>query len=122
MITFLTFFLLCFPKPTINSLNPVWGPEDKNTFLLDCVAAKLLDAGGLHFVVRDYDMVSADDSLGSVWVKDEQLMAGGTIEKKITAPKGHKGEDVGQLTIRCRQATKEDVEAIRKGEKKSYFA
>ena len=107
------------------SLDPTWGPKENNTFLVDCKLAKLVDADGLWFVVRDYDMVSGDDSLGQMHIKANDLLVGPdappkTFERKVNPPKGHSG-DCGYLTIRCRYATPEDVLSIEKGEKKSYF-
>ena len=44
-----------------------------------------------------------------------------TFERKIIPPKASEGKDAGYLTIRCRKASAEDMESIKKGEKKSYF-
>ena len=109
------------------SLNPKWGPKEDNTFLLDCTLAEFADNDGIWFVVRDYDLVSGDDSLGQVRIKADDLAvdASGTpktFERKINPPKSAKpGTDCGFLTIRCRFASPEDVKSIKKGEKKSYF-
>lgn len=108
------------------TLNPKWGAEDNNTFLLDCPVAKLLDQEGLFFVVRDFDMVSKDDSLGHVFIKAKDIRndspTASTFERKITPPKGiEKDKDCGHLTIRLRKASPEDIASIQKGEKKNYF-
>lgn len=106
-------------------LNPTWEPQDDNTFLVECTLARLLDGDGLWFVVRDYDLVSSDDSLGQLHIRANELLLGPdsepkTFERKVNPPKNHKG-DCGHLTIRCRYATPEDILSIEKDEKKSYF-
>lgn len=112
-------------KPVRQTLNPTWGPKENNTFLLECTAAKLLDDKGMWCVVRDYDMLQSDDNLGQAHFKCADLHTEGAeermVEKKVKPPKGHDGKDCGHLTIRVKKATPEDIEAIKKGEKKAYF-
>ena len=106
------------------SLNPVWGPHDDNTFILHTVAAKLFDADGLQFVVKDFDLLTPDEPLGSVFVPAHEL-CGDSIsvrERPIKPPQGHEEEEaVGYMTIRCRKATAEDFESLEKKEHKGLF-
>lgn len=84
-----------------------------------------MDANGLTFVVKDYDLLTPDEDLGTVQVALRDLVTQGAmakmLERKITPPKGKEGTNVGYLTIRVRQATAEDEESLAKGEKKHLF-
>jgi hypothetical protein len=84
-----------------------------------------VDTNGLTFLVKDYDLLTADDSLGTVQVALRDLVTQGAmakmLERKITPPIGHEGANVGYLTIRVRQATSEDEESLAKGEMKRLF-
>ena len=105
------------------SLNPVWGPEDENTFILHTIAAKLFDANGLEFVLKDNDLLTPDDPLGTVVIPGSALCGEyqSVMERAIQPPHGHEGENVGYLTIRCRKATPEDFESLGKKEHKALF-
>jgi hypothetical protein len=117
--------LLTHPFTTFHSLNPEWGPEHHSTFVLNTLAYKLVDANGLTFLVKDYDLLKADDCLGKVQLALRDLVTQGAmakmLERKITPPKGHEGANVGYLTIRVRQATSDDEESLAKGEMKRLF-
>lgn len=110
-------------KHISKDLNPVWGPENENTFILHCVAAKLFDANGLLFEVKDFDLLTSDDPLGTVKIPGNTLCGKfpSVLERAIQPPEGHAGEDVGYLTIRCRPATPEDAESLEKKEHKALF-
>lgn len=118
---------LKFPNPkcssSIKSLNPVWGPQDENTFILHTIAAKLFDADGLQFILKDFDLISADDPLGSVVIPGSALCGEfqSVMERAINPPEGHEGKNVGYLTIRCRRATPEDAKSLKKKEHKALF-
>jgi hypothetical protein len=77
---------------------------------------KVVDANGLTFVVKDYDVLTADDELGTVQLSLKDLVTQGAmtkiLERKITPPKGKEGTNVGYLTIRVRQATAEDEASL----------
>jgi C2 domain len=117
--------IITFVEIHPNSLNPVWGPEHDSTFVLNTLAVKLVDANGLTFVVKDFDLLKPDDHLGTVQVALKDLVTQGamakTLERKITPPKGNEGAQVGYLTIRIRKATGTDEESLAKGEMRSLF-
>jgi len=115
--------LFLLTQISIFSLNPTWGPKEDNTFILHCVAAKLFDADGLLFEVKDFDFLTPDDPLGIVKVPSSDLCGAHTrvIELPITPPSGHEGEKMGYLTIRCRPATREDAESLSKKEHRALF-
>lgn len=111
----------CECSKTINSLNPVWGPAEDNTFILHTIAAKLFDANGLEFVVKDFDLLTPDDPLGTVVIPGSALCGEfqSVMERAIKPPPGR--ENAGYLTIRCRKATPEDFESLEKKEHKALF-
>ncbi|CAB9497691.1 Protein C2-DOMAIN ABA-RELATED [Seminavis robusta] len=113
-------------KHISKTLNPEWGPEHKSTFILNVPSFKLVDSDGLTFTVKDYDMLSTDEDLGTVQLSVGDVMTKGSmdimLERKITPPAESAGKDAGYLTIRIRKATPEDAQSLAKGEKKRLFA
>jgi hypothetical protein len=104
-------------------LNPTWGPDQENTFILQCLACELVDHDGAIFTVMDFDAITPNDPLGTVRVAAHELWngTGELVERKITPPKGHKGKDAGYLTIRFRKAAKGDYNSLINKEKKNLF-
>ena len=106
-------------------LNPEWGPEHHSTFVLNTHAEKLLEAKGLTFVVKDFDLLSPDEDLGTIQVSLSDLSTHGAmvkmLERKITPPKGAEVTSVGYLTLHIRQATDDDEKSLAKGELKRLF-
>jgi len=69
-------------------------------------------------------MLEEDDDLGSVTFSAHNLYVaqGGPMELAITPPSDRDpSEDAGYLTINCRKATLDDMESLKKGEKKHMF-
>ena len=91
-----------------------------NIFALHCPASDLFDAGGLDFIVRDWDRIGKNDELGHVNVSAGKIysnMNGQDLEVKINPPKGKENDNAGYLTIRCTSTTADD----HAGEKKKFL-
>jgi len=99
----------------------VFAPETDSTFLLDCTDKELSDAGGLQFVVKDWDLIGTNDELGSVRIDPQTLKSGNNngdaMEMKVTPPKKKEEEDAGHLLIRWRNATADDLKTIQSKKK-----
>ncbi|CAB9519105.1 expressed unknown protein [Seminavis robusta] len=107
------------------TLNPEWTPSHNSTYVLSTPSYKLIDAGGLTFNVKDYDVASSDEDLGTIEVTTEELITEGNavrvVERDITPPPEAAGKPAGKLTIRFRKATPEDEASLAKGEMKRFF-
>lgn len=106
-------------KHILKTLNPVFADMD-NIFTLHCPADELFDAGGLDFVIKDWDRFGANDDLGSLKASASKIyssMNGEDIELKISPPKDKLNDDAGHLIIRCTTASSDD----HTGEKKTFM-
>jgi len=101
------------------SLNPVWTLLTGSLFLIQTTLNDFfLDANRIEFIVKDYT-VGDNDTLGSVLVNKNDLLAGEgeRINYELTT-KQHTGKNrvaaIGHkksyLTLRCKTATKDEIE------------
>ena len=59
------------------SVNPIWTIDSGSLFLLDVTPEEFFgSAQGLSFIIRDYDTISANDTLGKVFVPQDDLLNG----------------------------------------------
>ena len=113
MISFISIF-------ACSRLNPIYTPENGSTFLLDMPATEISDAGGLKFVIKDYDRLGFNDILGTVEVAYPMVARGATAGKEgilkefeIIPPVGV-DRQAGFLLVRAKKATEEDVHSLLK--------
>lgn len=80
----------------------------------------MLESGGLSLEVKDWDrgFIGGNDRLGSATVPFSDLYSkvnGGPLEYALAPPQGRENEAAGFVTIKCRQATPDDVDVHKKG-------
>ena len=101
-------------KPILSTLDPIWTLKTGSLFLLTLESKDLFLNDGLGFLVRDFDRLGSDESLGFVRVSPGTLYKaqGERLEFKLQPPPGskHAAEGVpGYLAIRCRRASENDI-------------
>jgi hypothetical protein len=94
------------------SLDPIWTLNSGGLFLLQMTPEDFFScAGGMSFTVKDYDAVGANEILGRVTLKLDDLLNGTgqrhgyDIVDKVLGENNH-----GKLYLRFKEATPEDVE------------
>ena len=99
-------------KPIPNSLDPIYTVDTKSLFILDANRADLIKAGGLLFKVKDHDTGGKNDDVCSKTIPAETLLesAGERLEFPLDPAAWVKGDDAGNIAIRCRPATSSDRE------------
>lgn len=72
--------MLRWSKPHLlpsHSLNPIWTIGSGSLFILDVTPEVFFgSAQGLSFIIKDYDTMSKNDTLGKVFVTQEDLLNG----------------------------------------------
>lgn len=94
-----------------------------STFFLSCTNVELAEKNGLLFTIKDWDFIGSNDVLGMVEVASQALTSckGKTMEFMVLPPKGREEEEAGYLLVRCRHATKDDEQSLKKKHKKNLF-
>jgi hypothetical protein len=93
------------------SLDPIWTLNSGSLFLLQMTPEDYFScAGGMSFTVKDYDAVGANEILGRVTLKLDELLDGtgqrhGRCVDKVLGDKNH-----GKLYLRFKEALPEDIE------------
>jgi hypothetical protein len=117
-----------------SSLNPIWSVDNGSLFILSYTAEELFSyAAGLTFLIKDYDGLSSNDTIGKVEVSPTNLLAmtGDRTELVITAMGHFKSKTryfKPKLQLRVRKATAKDLEflkelhAIKKSKKLGIYA
>jgi hypothetical protein len=117
-----------------SSLNPIWTVDNGSLFILSYTAEELFSyAAGLTFMIKDYDGLSGNETIGKVEVPPTDLLAmtGDRTELVITAMGNFKSKThyfKSKLQLRVRKATAKDLEflkqlhAIKKGKKSGIYA
>jgi len=79
-------------KYIFKTLNPVFSEKTDFSFILNCTKKELND--GLEFCVKDYDLLSNNEALGSVTISAQVLIESSlqdvVEELKLEAPKKKK--------------------------------
>ena len=99
-------------KPIFNSLDPIYTVDTNSLFILDANRADLIKTGGLLFKVKDYDTGGKNDDVCSKTIPAEALLesAGERLEFPLEPAAWVKGDDAGNIAVRCRPATSSDRE------------
>jgi hypothetical protein len=106
------------------SLDPVWTLKNGSLFLMTVESKELFLSEGLTFLIKDYDLVGRNESLGLIVVSPQDLYAGKgeRMEFKLEPPPGSNKKEVdGYMAIRVRHATEYDKKFI-EGYKQSLRA
>ena len=105
-------------------IDPVFTPELASACILECTTKELQKHHGLKFVLKDWDRVGANDPLGHVEVPPSTLQngSGDGLEFMVIPPTGREIEKAGYLLIRCRNATLEDEDLLKKQSNTNLFA
>lgn len=98
------------------TLDPIWTVMTGSLFLLTVDVKELFRGEGLLCVVYDYDKVGGDERLGACTIPPKTLYdaKGERMEFKLGPPPGKTQDVPGYLAIRCRRATEEDKEFMKK--------
>ena len=94
-------------------LDPIWTVKTGSLFTLTIESERLFMEEGMKFLVKDFDQVGANETLGLVHVPPKSLYTakGERMEFKLQPVPGKTAEEVpGHLAIRCRRATDYDIE------------
>lgn len=58
-------------------VNPIWTIDSGSLFLLDVTPEDFFGSSqGLSFIIRDFDTISSNDTLGKVFVEQDDLLNG----------------------------------------------
>jgi len=102
------------------TLNPCFLPQHKNTYILKASPRDVYAKKGIELVVQDHDTFAfSDNDIGVAKVSAEELYLadGEDMELKLDPPKDSKlflnGQKAGYITIRVREATQGDKDAIK---------
>lgn len=93
------------------SLDPIWTLKTGSLFLLTVESKALFLTEGLTLIVKDWDLVGKNETLGVVSVPATKLYEakGERMEFKLQSPPGSNEEEIpGFLAIRARRATDYD--------------
>jgi len=99
-------------KPIYKTVNPIWTIDSGSLFLLDVTPEEFFgSAEGLSFILRDYDKISSNDTLGKVFVSQENLLNGDgdRVEFDLVESCSKNKKQPGRLVLRFRKAAEEDV-------------
>jgi Ca2+-dependent lipid-binding protein len=93
-------------------LDPIWTLDSGSLFLLQMTPEEYFScAGGMSFTVKDYDAVGANEILGRVTLKLDELLNGtGQRHGYDIVDKVLGGKNRGKLYLRFKEATPEDIE------------
>jgi hypothetical protein len=106
------------------SLDPVWTLKTGSLFLMTVESKALFLSEGLTCLIKDYDRLGRNESLGVIIVPPQDLYAGKgeRMEFKIQPKPGSKTKEVpGSMAIRVRRATEKD-KIFMEGYKQSIHA
>jgi hypothetical protein len=99
------------------NLDPIWTLNSRCLFLLTTTPEDFFSStGGMSFTMKDYDAVGANEVLGRVRVKLDDLLKGTgerigyDIIPDIVGPDGAQEKKHGKLFLRFKEATSEDIE------------
>ena len=102
------------------SLNPTFGENQNNAFVLDITSKELFDNKGLLFKAKDWNRLSSDEDLGFVHIPPADLLkaSGETMVYKLVPPSDVSRElaagDAGSISIRTLPATEADMKKFGK--------
>jgi hypothetical protein len=104
---------------SLHSLNPIWTVDSGSLFILSYTAEELFSyAAGLTFLIKDYDGLSGNETIGKVEVPPTDLLAmrGDRTELNISAMGNFKSKThffTPKLQLRARKATSGDLEFLK---------
>lgn len=84
------------------SVNPIWTIETASLFILDVTPEAFFgSAQGLVFIIRDYDTIGANDTLGKVDVAQEDLLNGDGERKEFKLLESSSKNEKQPVSILC---------------------
>jgi len=97
-------------KSIKNTENPIFTIEEDSVFILDVATKEIEERQGITVTVKDFDIIGANDSLGSVVVPSDIVLKASGERHEFALKKD--GKDAGFIALRFRPATSYDREFL----------